>query len=268
MLQIPGLKMFNDGGSCNLPARSFEYPFGGYGDLYYRGEELAEYIIEAQDRGYQVAIHGLGDRALEEIMNAYEIALDGGPNTYHHRIEHNTIVRDDMLHRYTELDLVATIFGQYAGCTYVDGNWPSPEEYQHWEVRWRSLLDANPDVHFAWHSDAPPIGKPKPMDNIYSFVTRRDFREDGTICEPAEWVKDDAITVEEALSIMTIEGAYALLRDHEIGSLKAGKLADLIILSDNPLEVSSEELLDIQTLLTMVGGEVVYCAPGKGDVCP
>ncbi len=268
-LHIPGIKIFNDGGSCNLPARSFEYPLGGQGDLYYEAEELAHMILTAQERGYQVIIHGLGDRAIEEIMDAYEIVLAGGPNIFRHRLEHNALVRDDMLPRYTELDLVANIFGQFTGCEFADGTFSaSPDPYNVWEWRWRSLLDANPEVHFAWHSDAPWISEPDPMINIYSFLTRRDFRDDGTICEPPQWAVDDVLKIEEILPIMTIEGAYALLRDSEIGSLKAGKFADLIILSDNPLLVSTDDILKIEVLMTMVGGNVEYCASGFEMYCP
>lgn len=264
MLQIPGLKMFNDGGSCNRPAKSYEYADGGKGDLYFQADELAAMIIQAQERGYQVAIHGLGDQALETIMDAYEIALAGGPNTYHHRIEHNTLVREDMLYRYQDLDLVATIFGQIGVCGFIDGKYlyTSPPEFIHWDMRWRALLDANPDVHFAWHSDAPYIGQPKPMENVYAFATRREFRDDGSVCEPPEWAIDDVITVEEALRIMTIEGAYALMREHEIGSIKTGKLADVIILSDNPLDAPVDAIPDIQVLMTMVGGNVEHCLSG------
>jgi predicted amidohydrolase YtcJ len=269
MLHIPGIKIFNDGGSCNLPARSFAYPNGSLGDLYYEAEELADMIITAQERGYQVIIHGLGDRAIEEIMDAYEIVFAGEPNTYRHRLEHSGLVRDDMLPRYTELDLVANIFGQFPACNFADGVFiASPDPYNAWEWRWRSLLDANPEVHFAWHSDVPAMSEPDPMINIYSFLTRREFRDDGTICEPPEWALDDVLTVEEVLPIMTIEGAYALLRDNEIGSLEVGKLADLIILSDNPLLVSTDDILNIDVLMTMVGGSVEYCAPGFENYCP
>jgi len=269
LLQIPGIKMFNDGGSCNLPAVSFENFAGNLGDLYYKGEELAPIIRQAQERGYQVIIHGLGDRAIEEIMDAYEIVLAGGPNTFHHRLEHNTLVRDDMLQRYTELGLVGNIFGRFTGCKFADGVFASsPYPYNTWEWPWRSLLDANPEVHFAWHSDYPPIGVPDPMINLYGFLTRRDFREDGSVCEPPEWAADDLLTVKEALPIMTVEGAYALRRENEIGSLEAGKFADLIILSANPLQVSAEDILDIEVLMTMVAGQVEHCAPGYEDFCP
>jgi predicted amidohydrolase YtcJ len=262
--------MFNDGGSCNLPARSIEYANGGLGDLYFQTNDLAAMIVEVQDRGYQAAIHGLGDRAIEVNLDAIEAALDGGGNTYRHRIEHNGLVRDDMLSRYTQVDPIAMIFGAFPACMFNSGVYPPlPDEYQHWEWRWRSLMDTNPDVHFAWHSDAPIFGDPAPMMHLHGFVTRRQVQDDGTVCEPPDWAVDDLLTVEEALPLMTIESAYSVLREDEIGSLKAGKLADLIVLSENPLDVGPDDaLLDIQVLITMVGGKVEHCAEGAQALCP
>jgi predicted amidohydrolase YtcJ len=273
MLQIPGIKIFNDGGSCNRPAVSYEYPNGGgQGDLYFQVDELAEMIIAAQEQGYQVAIHGLGDRAIEVNLDSIEKALAGEPNTYRHRIEHNTMVRDDMLHRYTEIDVVALIFGSFPACFFNSDSdqykYITPDEYREWEWRWRSLIDANPKVHFAWHADTPPMGDPVPLKHLFGFVTREQIMDDGTFCEPPHWAIDDRLTVEEALPLMTIESAYAILRDDEIGSLKAGKLADLIVLSANPLEVDSKFIPNIQVLMTMVGGIIEYCAQGHSSVCP
>jgi predicted amidohydrolase YtcJ len=91
---------------------------------------------------------------------------------------------------------------------------------------------------------------------------------DGEVCEPPDWAIDDLLTVEEALPLMTIESAYSVLRDDKIGSLKAGKLADLIILSDNPLEVDPDAIPDIQVLMTMVGGKVEHCESGHEALCP
>jgi predicted amidohydrolase YtcJ len=93
-------------------------------------------------------------------------------------------------------------------------------------------------------------------------------KDDGTVCEPPDWAADDLLTVDEALTMMTIESAYALLREDEIGSLKAGKLADLIILSGNPLEVAPDSIMDIQVLMTMVGGQVEHCIQGLEGLCP
>jgi predicted amidohydrolase YtcJ len=99
-------------------------------------------------------------------------------------------------------------------------------------------------------------------------MTCKQELEDGSIFEPQDWAADDLITVEEALPIMTIESAYALLRDDEPGSLVTGKLADLVILSANPLEIDSDDIPDIQVLMTMVGGKVEHCAPGHESLCP
>lgn len=272
-LQIPGVKLFNDGGSCNVPAVSYDYGGGnGQGDLYFQVDELAEMIVMIQNSGYQVIIHALGDRAVETNLDAIELALDGGPNTYRHRIEHNAIVRDDMLHRYSEVDVVAMIFGYFPTCFFIGDTsqykYVTPSNFSDWEWRWRDLIDTNPKVHFAWHADSPPMGDPTPMFHLQSFVTRTVILDDGTKCEPHAWAADDLLTVEEALPIMTIESAYALLRENEIGSLKPGKLADLIILSDNPLEVEPADIQNIQVLMTMVGGQVEHCAFGQESYCP
>ena len=273
LLQIPGVKIFSDGGSCGKPARSFPYPDGSLGDLYQDTDGLAELIQEAQDHGYQVAIHGLGDRAIDVNLDALEAVLDGGPNTFHHRLEHNTLLRDDMFARFGEIDAVTVIFGYYTACYFTGESdqflYTTPEEFAQMEWAYRKLVDANPDVHFAWHSDSPAISPlPEPMKNIFGFVTRREQKEDGTFCEPPDWGADDLLTIDEALEFMTIGGAYAIRRDHELGSLEAGKLADVIILSDNPTKVDDEAILDIRVLMTMVGGKVAYCMPEYSQFCP
>lgn len=272
-LQIPGVKIFNDGGSCNVPATSYSYSRRtDFGDLYFSVEELTAMLIEIQNNGYQAAIHSLGDRAIEVSQQAIAATLDGGPNTYRHRIEHNAILPDELLPVYSEHDIIALIFGYFPTCSFIGDTshykYVTPPEYQYLEWRYRPLVDANPDAHIAWHADSPPMGPQDPFLHLHGFVTRKQIREDGTVCEPPEWAADDLFTVEEALPMMTIKAAYALHREKEIGSLKVGKLADLIILSDNPLKVNSDDLLDIQVLMTMVGGKVEFCENGQEDICP
>jgi hypothetical protein len=240
--------------------------------LYFSVDELSAMIIEVQNNGYQAAVHSLGDRAIEVSQKAIAAALEGGSNTYRHRIEHNTLLPDKLLPAYSEYDIVAMIFGYFPTCFIVDnsglGKYVTPKEFVDWEWRWRPLIDANPNAHISWHADSPPMGPQDPILHLYGFVTRKQMREDGTFCEPPDWIADDVLTVEEALPMMTIEAAYALHRDDEIGSLKVGKLADLIILSANPLEVDHDSILDIQVLMTMVGGKVEHCAQGQEEVCP
>jgi len=265
MLHITGVKIFTDGGTCGAPALSMELTEGGgFGDLWLSQEELNQAVAEAQARGFQVAVHAIGDRAIEQTQNAIASALDGGPNTYRHRIEHNSVLRPDLLSRYSEIGIVATIFGEYPACNPFA---PLPSGYRDWEWRWRDLIDVNPGLHIAWSSDWPFFSL-SPIANLYSFVTRNHMTEDGRVCEALEWHKDDTISMEEALPMMTIESAYALFRDAEVGSLKPGKFADLIVLSANPLAVDPNGIKDIQVLLTVVGGRIEYCRLGYEGLCP
>ena len=272
-LHVTGVKLFNDGGSCNVPAVSYQYPGGiGNGDLYFSVEELSAIIAEVQANGYQAAIHSLGDRAIQVTQDAIEAALGGGSNIFRHRIEHNAVLRDDLLQRYGEIDIVPTIFGAFSACFWGGDTskfkFVTPEEYRGLEWRWRPLVDQNPDVHFAWHSDYPFFNTIDPFEHLYGFVTRKQVAEDGSICDPPDWAADDVLSVEEVLPMMTIEAAYAIFREDELGSLKTGKLADLIILSHNPLEVDPDAISGIEVLMTMVGGKVEHCAQRHEALCP
>jgi predicted amidohydrolase YtcJ len=274
-LRIGGVKIFSDGGVCGMPALSFDYPEdwgGGQGDLWLSQAELNQAVAQAHNAGYQVAIHAIGDRAVETVQNAIEFALAGQPNTLRHRIEHNVIVRPELRTRYGEIGIVPAIFGWPPTCAELAGeSWGAivgPERLS-WLRNYRALLDANPGLHVTWHGDDPWVGPISPILELYGLVTRKEIAEDGvTICEPPDWLAATALTVEEALPLMTIDAAYAIFREDEVGSLKAGKLADLIILSDNPLTVDPDAIKDIELLMTMVGSRVEYCVPGQEALCP
>jgi predicted amidohydrolase YtcJ len=273
MLRIGGVKIFGDGGSCNAPAVSFQYPNDvGHGDLYFAQEELNQVVADVQARGHQAAIHALGDRAIEQAQVAIAAALEGQPNSLRHRIEHNAVLRPDMMVRYSETGIIPVIFGNFPTCVKLGGSskfrYAIPVEYQTWEWPWRELLDANPGLPIAWHGDDPPLPPLDPIIDLYGFVTRREIAEDGSICEPPDWLAANTITVEEALRLMTMGSAYALFRDEEVGSLAPGKLADLIVLSENRVTVNPDRVKDIEVLMTMVGGRVEYCAGGHETLCP
>ncbi|MCP4140196.1 MAG: amidohydrolase family protein [Chloroflexi bacterium] len=268
MLRIGGVKIFADGGSCKNPALSYEtFPGSGLGNLFITGEQIAGVVSEAQEVGHQVAIHAIGDRAIEASLDGIESALNGAPNTFRHRIEHNAILRPDLLPRYSEIGIVATIFGTFPACTPFDN--PSPAPYNQWEWAWNTLIDTNPDMHIAWHGDDPFIHPVNPILELYGLLTRKQVTEDrGTVCDSPEWLQDDTLTVEKALPMMTRESAYALFRDEEVGKLAPGLLADVIILSENPISENPDILLDTYVLMTMVGGKVEFCAAGNENLCP
>ncbi len=271
-LHIRGIKMFTDGGSCKIPAISVEYPGGSKGDLFFTQEQLNQMVADVQAAGFQVAIHALGDRAVEQSQNAIAAALNGQPNTYRHRIEHNAVIRPELLKRYSEIGIVPVIFGAYSTCTRTAGKsdfkYLLPAEYGRWEWPWRALVDANPGLPIAWHADYGPFRTINPLYIIWGFVTRNEVNTDGSICVAPDWFKEGALRVEEVLPMMTINSAYALFFENEVGSLESGKLADLVILSDDPLRAATDKLRDIKVLMTMIGGNVEYCAVGFESLCP
>ena len=276
MSRIIGIKLFVDGGTCDRPAYSVDLPDefiinGPQGDLYYNEEELATLISRFQEEGYQVATHALGDRGVETVLNAIELALEGQPNTYRHRIEHSATVRPELLSRFGEIGAIPTVTGSpvvgVIGRT--DTMWglmiqQYPETFAYWWRPIRQLRDANPGLPIAWHTDRPAVPL-RPIPSLYTFVTRKGPMKDS---EVPDWEAAKAITVEEALRMMTIEAAYALFMEEHIGSLKPGKFADLIILSKNPLTIDPDDIINIEVLLTMVGGNVEYYAPGQEALCP
>jgi predicted amidohydrolase YtcJ len=266
-LRIGGVKIFTDGGTCKRPALSYELqPGEGLGDLFFSQEELNGLVAEAQASGFQVAIHAIGDRAIEQGQNALATALGGQPNTFRHRLDHNSVIRPELLPRYGAIGIVPVIFGLYPVCNPFGP--PPPTEYQAWEWPWRALLDANPGLPVAWHGDDPFFGRIRPLDDLYSLITRNEVGEDGRVCESPAWQKAHVITIAEALPMMTINAAYALFRDEEVGSLEAGKYADLTVLTGNPVATAPEALKDLNVLLTMVGGQVAYCAADNQSLCP
>ncbi len=267
MLHISGVKIFADGGTCERPALSYELrPGEGLGDLHFSQRELNEMLFEVQSLGFQVAIHALGDRAVEQALNAVAAGLDGERNRYRHRIEHNAVIRPELLSRYGEIGVIPIIFGLYNACDPFGP--PPPPEYRGWEWPYRSLLESNPGLPVAWHGDDPFFGRIRPLVDLYSLVTRNEARAEGNICPAPGWLQDETITVEQALPLMTRNAAYALFRDGETGTLEAGKYADLIALSANPLVVDPEEIPAINVWLTIVGGRVEHCAVGQEWICP
>jgi len=109
-----------------------------------------------------------------------------------------------------------------------------------------------------WHGDDPPIPPANPFIDLQYYVSRSVPDGSGSVAMGDDWYTAQAVSMQQALEMMTLNSAYSLFRENEVGSLEAGKLADLIVVSGNPRSVNKFSISDIQVLATMIGGEVLF----------
>ena len=249
-----GAAKFGADGSASERTMRMSTPYVGrpndYGILTMSQEEIHEAVEDTHRHGFQVGIHANGDIAIDMVLNAYERVQQMWPRPDpRHRIEHCSLVNPELLRRIKSVGAIPTPFYTYVH--YHGNKWV---EYGHEKMRWmfahRSFLDY--DIPVAPASDYMP-GPFSPLMAIQSMVTRKDF--DGRV-----WGPNQRITVDEALRICTINGAYASFEEGVKGSITAGKLADFVILADDPHDVDPDRIKQIHVVRTVVGGKTMYAA--------
>ena len=249
-----GAVKFTADGSASERTMRMSTPFEGrpddYGLLYMTEEEIHESVENAHRNDFQVAIHANGDVTIEMVLNAYQRVQELWPrNNPRHRIEHCSLVNPELLTRIKNLGVIPAPF--YTYIHYHGNKWVEyGEEKMRWMFAHRSFLDYG--IPVAPASDYTP-GPYEPMMAIQSMVTRKDF--DGRI-----WGPNQRITIDEALRICTMHGAYASFEEDIKGSISAGKLADFVILADDPHDVDPDEIKNIEIVRTVVGGTTMYGA--------
>ncbi|MFW9929427.1 MAG: amidohydrolase [Candidatus Thorarchaeota archaeon] len=254
LLRIAGVKLFMDRWIGNTT------------QLYFNQSELTNLVQDAFDSGYQVAIHSVTENATDIVLNVYEDMLAGRTNDlYRFRIEHLVELRDDQILRLKNLGIIASFQFPWfnsdyeSGLVAVDFN---PENL-HLLARWRDLLDVG--VQSMGSTDYPwsdgPIGSS--IEAIYQAVTRIG-RLGNT---PADWMMNQTITVKQALRLLTIDAAYGTFQENVKGSIKEGKFADFVILSENPLITPLEKFMNIEILSTRIGAIPEFCSNGSEELC-
>jgi predicted amidohydrolase YtcJ len=290
-LRIPGIKIFVDGGftpgrgcwavtdpySAEFQAQAFfsEICFSERGDLYFSQDELNQAVADAQASGFRVSFHAMGDRGIDAALDAIEYALNGESNErYRHQIQHNSMLRPDQLQRYASLNALGSVRGYFNTCEQDGYLIFGPDRFE-WLANRMALaglgIHAYAEGDFGWTMDPADRTSPRPIDpllTLYGLVTHKQLREDGSACEPDDWIARHQIGVERALQMLTIEPAFAVSQEDVLGTLRPGKFADLVILSGDPLAVDPDTIKDLRVLMTMVGGRVEYCAPGHEALCP
>ena len=218
----------------------------------YPKQELAERIATYRAAGLQVAVHGNGDAAIDDILDALEAAqradpqLDGRPI-----IVHAQMTRPDQLDRMKQLRAIPSFFVLH---TYYWGDrhrerFLGPERAARISPT-RTAQEKG--VRFTLHCDAPVVPM-EPLRLVWAAVNR--LTTSGQVLGP-----DERIDVTSALRAITIDAAFEHFEEDLEGSLEPGKLADLVVLERSPLEVRPEEIADIPVLETIVGGRSVYRA--------
>ncbi|MDP6696123.1 MAG: amidohydrolase [Acidimicrobiales bacterium] len=214
--------------------------------------DLTDLVTVAHRRGWQVAIHTNGDQAIDNALDAIEAALEDTPRVDHrHRLEHVQMAREDQLERMARLGVLASVFANhvwYWGDRHRD-RFLGPERAE--RIDPLASFAAHGIPH-ALHCDAPvtPID---PLFTIWTAVTRT--TRNGEVLGP-----EQRASVAAAVAGYTSSAAYLNMEEHEKGTLEVGKLADLVVLGEDPFEVEPDAIRDIDVLATVVGGSVEFCA--------
>jgi predicted amidohydrolase YtcJ len=255
--RIAGYKLVADGSNQGFTGLQRE-PYlnsDNYGLAYTPREKLVALAVDRATKGWHLAIHGNGDAAIDNVLDACEAVRDAGVDMsrVRARIEHCSILHDEQIERMKDLGVSASfLIGHvhYWGVAMRDEVFG--EEKAQLLDRCKSVEDAG--VGFTLHSDFM-VTDPVPLHMIEMAVTRKTWKEPDYVLAPQE-----RISVESAIRAVTSEAAWQLFSDHEIGSLEPGKFADLVILDQDPRAVDPDSLKDIKVLETWMDGRQVYKA--------
>ncbi|MBI1897493.1 MAG: amidohydrolase, partial [Acidobacteria bacterium] len=250
-VRIGAVKLVCDGSISERTAR-LSQPYvrrpDDFGLLVADEPELYEQARKAHLAGWQIGTHANGDVAIDKTLRVYERLQREHPREHaRFRIEHCTVINDDLVRRIRALGAIPNPFS-----TYVYYHGEKMREYGEERLdrmfAVRSFLDAG--VPVTQTSDYPP-GPFEPMMALQSSVTRTDST--GKV-----WGPRQRVTVEEAIRVGTVHGAYASFEESLKGSLAPGKLADLVVLGEDPLRTHPSRLVSVPVERTMAGGRWTY----------
>ncbi len=227
------------------------------GFLTEKEDALRPMLKEALRRGIQVETHAIGDRANRIILDLYEEAFQAVPPNERKvkeprwRVEHAQVLSPSDLPRFAKLGVIASMQTSHAISDLFFAPRRLGEERLAGAYAWASLLKSGAII--AGGSDAP-VEQGDPMIEFYAAVARKS--KDG-FTGPG-WHPEEAVTREQALKMFTAWPAYAAFQEKDKGSIEAGKLADLTILSADIMKIPEPEILRTRCLMTVVGGEIVF----------
>lgn len=260
MITIGAYKIVNDGSiQCYTAYLSSDYyrphPTQPKDALYrgypiYSPEELCAVVLKRHRQGWQIAMHGNGDAAIEDNLNAIEAAQKSCPrDDARHIIIHCQTVREDQLDRMKRLGVIPSFFATH---TYYWGDrhrdlFLGPHRAERIDPCMSAYARG---LRFTCHND-PMVTPINPLLSIWSASNR--ITSSGKVLG-----ENQRVPVLEAVKSVTTHAAYQAFEEKEKGSLEVGKLADMVVLDANPLTIDRGKIKDIEVLATVVGGNVVY----------
>jgi predicted amidohydrolase YtcJ len=257
-LRLGAVKGYADGSLGSRTAYMFE-PFtddpgnrGLLSDEMHPPGAMRDRLMQADAAGLQLRVHAIGDRAISMILDIFaDIEKQHGYHDQRFAIEHAQHMAQKDFERFTKLHVIASMQPYHA---IDDGRWAEGRlghERTRYSYAWRSFLDHG--VALAFGTDWP-VAPLDPILGLYAAVTRATL--DGKNSDG--WFPEEKITLPEAIEAYTMGSAFAEFQESEKGSITAGKLADMVIISDNLFELKPEDIRNVKVKATIVGGKVVY----------
>ncbi|MED3910797.1 amidohydrolase [Peribacillus simplex] len=256
-LQFSGLKQFVDGTVTGHTAY-FLKPYSDQLDICGHPaldpEVLINRVVKGDELGFRIRFHAIGDAAIRLALDAFEEAVrENGKRDSRHTIEHIEVIDQDDIERFSKLGVIVSMQPDHmaASSREVYSSIIGPEREKNVFLT-KSLL--NSGASLALGTDFPVSISLNPMRQIYTAITRVDSSGD----PKNTWHPEQKLTLAEALQAYTYGSAYGCFREHELGTIEEGKLADLVVLDRNLFDIPENEVLKTKVELTINDGKVVY----------
>jgi len=209
-------------------------------------------MMKADAAGLQICTHAIGDQAISIVLDLYaEVAKAHGEADRRFRIEHAQHMAAKDFGRFQQLQVIASVQPYHA---IDDGRWAEARighDRASRSYAFRTFLDHGVRLAFGTDWNVAPLN---PMLTLYAAVTRATL--DGR--NPGGWFPEQRLTVAEAVEAYTLGSAYAEFQEKEKGSITPGKLADMVLLSDDIFAIAAEKIREVRVCQTIVGGKTVW----------